>query len=413
MPFCNQAYSSYQLARRHVLNTHKLILEARKPKEKAKHGYVYNENTKEELTQHTLNNHIFNNETNAQPTNDSDSWIINNNDVLASFHQYKEKNSDPNKISTYTLETNFNEILSLSGVLVLQKRYNYRIHPDNLFPPEFLKSMRQDVMNKYYKSEPFDPQLFLQVKDILLRLQNDDTSEDTVRMELLRICCNNDDIYPDECNVIRSLVNLVPSLYDCTLKSLSESHFSASFVHPLMHGLFSSKNPTNIAHCSNLIMDEESSNKNRPDYKVDIYESYNYAYTTVIGEIKSSICSSSLLINDFYRIGIYCKEAIDKHNLDTVLGFQAAGPSITWFGMNMNHKNLYIFNEITSIKIPIKKSEIMMILGRLDDLKLLSRTHRTSCIPSLRNTLFYSCPTFPISDFDTPESSKINKKKLL
>jgi hypothetical protein len=76
---------------------------------------------------------------------------------------------------------------------------------------------------------------------------------------------------------------------------------------------------------SKLIADEQDTlNKNRSDYKVNVYEAYNYSYTNVYGEIKPSKDGSPpLLVNDLYRVAIFSKDAVDKFNLKTVFGFQA------------------------------------------------------------------------------------------
>lgn len=78
---------------------------------------------------------------------------------------------------------------------------------------------------------------------------------------------------------------------------------------------------------SNLVPDEQSeSNVNRPDYKVDVYQAYKYLYTNVYGEIKASkSISSSLLANDFCRITIFCKDALDQQKLNHTIGFQVTG----------------------------------------------------------------------------------------
>lgn len=78
---------------------------------------------------------------------------------------------------------------------------------------------------------------------------------------------------------------------------------------------------------SNVVADEhEAANNNRPDYKVDVYDAYQYAYTNVYGEVKSAKnVSLPLLAHDFCRVAIFCKDACDKLKLGHVIGFQAIG----------------------------------------------------------------------------------------
>ncbi|KAG1165646.1 hypothetical protein G6F46_006897 [Rhizopus delemar] len=108
-----------------------------------------------------------------------------------------------------------------------------------------------------------------------------DVSDDIARIQLLRLCRELKD---EECYVIQAIVELIPSFYDHNMKILSETDISFNCVHPLIHGFFSSKLPSKVAHCSNLMVDEqETSNKKLLDYKIDAYESYEYAYIFAYG----------------------------------------------------------------------------------------------------------------------------------
>lgn len=83
--------------------------------------------------------------------------------------------------------------------------------------------------------------------------------------------------------VINAAVALISNLYDCDVKTISEAHLAASYIHPFIHGLLSCKMPTIIAHCSDTVPDERPGSENRPDYKVDIYTpGYKYNYTNVL-----------------------------------------------------------------------------------------------------------------------------------
>lgn len=66
----------------------------------------------------------------------------------------------------------------------------------------------------------------------------------------------------------------------------------------------------------------------RPDYKVDMYRSYEYQYTNVYDEIKASKdIETGHLDLDFHHVVTFCKNSIDKSSLDTSIGFQVAGKS--------------------------------------------------------------------------------------
>lgn len=75
-----------------------------------------------------------------------------------------------------------------------------------------------------------------------------------------------------------------------------------------------------------MVHEKENSCTNRPDYKVDVYENYQWAFTSLFGEIKASQDATPLAkITDFHRIAIFCKDALDKQNLNNVIGVQIIG----------------------------------------------------------------------------------------
>ncbi|ORX62210.1 hypothetical protein DM01DRAFT_243718, partial [Hesseltinella vesiculosa] len=82
-----------------------------------------------------------------------------------------------------------------------------------------------------------------------------------------------------ECAVILAMVALLSYLYDCDMKPLSEAHLASSYVHPFMHGLLSTKKPSKVAHCSDIIPDEFDDVIDRPDYKIDVYASSGYRFS--------------------------------------------------------------------------------------------------------------------------------------
>ncbi|ORX43203.1 hypothetical protein DM01DRAFT_318275 [Hesseltinella vesiculosa] len=204
-------------------------------------------------------------------------------------------------------------------------------------------------------------------------------NEDKARMQLLDLCEALNDY---ERGVIRAIVGLIPEIYDCDMKSFS-----------------------------NFVADEhETANNNRPDYKVDVYNAYQYAYTNVYGEVKpSKNISSSLLAHDFCRVAVFCKDACDQLKLDHVIGFQVTGPTIIWFVMHLKYDKVYTFTEITAIDIPMKKSELLNLVGRLDDLVLLIKIHKTLCCPVATSIDNLRCPTH--STWYTGDFTQTSNKK--
>lgn len=193
--------------------------------------------------------------------------------------------------------------------------------------------------------------------------------------------------------MINAVVALISNLYDCRqsrqsrqgdVKILSEAHLSASYIHSFIHGLLPCKMPTIIAHCSNTVPDERPGSGNRPDYKVDIYTpGYKYNYTNMYGEMKPTVSMSpTLIVNDFYRLAIFTKNALDIiFYLRQSLALQAIGKTITLFVMSHSHPQLYTFTKLTRIQIPTKKSDLLNFIGHFNNLAFISSVHKNDCVP--------------------------------
>lgn len=50
--------------------------------------------------------------------------------------------------------------------------------------------------------------------------------------------------------------------------------------------------------------------------------------------------------------------------------------------MNLQHEHLYTFIEITSMEVPLKKFELLNLVGRFNDMTMLSYIHSNLCTPS-------------------------------
>ncbi|KAI9024295.1 hypothetical protein CLU79DRAFT_100264 [Phycomyces nitens] len=163
-----------------------------------------------------------------------------------------------------------------------------------------------------------------------------------------------------------------------------------------------------------MVDEQTSTNKRRPDYKTDVYESYEFAYTTTFGEIKANKdVSTGDNVVDFHRIAMFCKNAIDNFNLSTTIGFQVVGKTITFLAISLQYKHLYIFTEIVSLEIPLKKSDILNLVGRFDDLATLSYIHDNLCTPSTGDISHLRIETSQYSYVcDSLNQSKTKKHKI-
>lgn len=79
--------------------------------------------------------------------------------------------------------------------------------------------------------------------------------------------------------------------------------------------------------------------------------------------------------------------------------------------MHLQQDQLYTFTEIAAIDIPMKKSELLNFVGRLDDLMLVVKIHKTLCSPSTTIADNLRCPTHPLWYAGNRSETKSNKKR--
>lgn len=158
-------------------------------------------------------------------------------DISLKFHHYRSLCIKNSRTTTFTIEDHFNELLSMSGILVLQKRYDYQSLPINIFPPTLLQAMRSNVISKY-RRDTFNLQISSRLKTIIQRYIDEEMEERRAKIELLTL---SEEATEDERGVINAIVALLSYIYDCDMKPLSEAHLAASYIHPFVHGFFPQK----------------------------------------------------------------------------------------------------------------------------------------------------------------------------
>ncbi|EIE76337.1 hypothetical protein G6F46_005590 [Rhizopus delemar] len=439
-PFCDKTYGSFQKTRQHVCRYHNKEVGPRSANwhsifgDIAVHAYNHKNlnrykkagamivvkfaciscrnvfDRKSDLAKHVDSVHVIKKTSIEQLSSAGNNWMVQGQDFSLKFNLFRRMCQEKAAAATmFTIEDSFNELLSLSGVLVLQKRCNYHSLPTQIFPPELLQAMRADMINKCQRNS-FDPQLFLRLKRIIQQYVDDEMDETRTKIELLTICEQGNEY---EQSAINAETALIPFLYDCNMKPMSEMHLTASYIHPFVHGLLSSKMPTKVAHCANMIADELPDTNNRPDYKIYIYSpGYEYQFTNVYGEVKpNATISPTLLVNDFYRLGIFCKDAIDKFNLEQILAFQAVGSCITFFVMTLAYPQLYTFTELIRFHIPTKKADFLEMIGYLDNLIFISSIHKNYCARSTAKLSHLACPTLSWAYFESLKHNLAPRKR--
>ncbi|KAI8394038.1 uncharacterized protein BYT42DRAFT_487579 [Radiomyces spectabilis] len=450
-PDCEKQFNRFQNMKRHIFSKHGKDLTPRTNKDHGKSVdgfpvHVYNEsNVKKYTKQRTtviikfacpscnglfneaseLSHHVNNNHIKIPPSLEDvppaeNRWLVQGHDVSTKFHDYRQTCILASRTTDFAIETHFNELLAMSGILVLQRRDGYKDLPVDVFPPSLLTAARNEILASYRRDTyTFQPHVRSALQSIIQKFVDEKITETRARIELLSLCEPVDspedpETTEYECAVIMAVASLLPYLYDCDMKPLSEAQLISSYIHPFMHGLLSAKKPAKVAHCSNIIPDEFDEAVDRPDYKIDVYASsgYQFSYTNAYGEVKKhGNVSQTLLVKDFYRLCIFSKEAIDRYNLRNVLFFQVTGNSVTFFSMHLEFSNLYTVTELARLRVPTRKCDLLDLMGHIDNLMFVASLYRDHCVISDDDLTSRRCETISSAYLDAIKKNLAPRKR--
>ncbi|CAO3620973.1 unnamed protein product [Mucor hiemalis] len=82
---------------------------------------------------------------------------------------------------------------------------------------------------------------------------------------------------------------------------------------------------------------------------------------------------------DLYKLGVFCKNAIDQNHLLGALGVQVVGTSISFYLTKKQCAGFYIMTEICHLKIPKNLTELPQLIGLVDNLCNLLHDFTTNC----------------------------------
>lgn len=231
-------------------------------------------------------------------------------------------------------------------------------------------------------------------------------------------------------SILLAIESLLISIKDVNLKPLSEHNLITNYIHPFVQCLIGSDART-ISHYSKAMVDNEDNAFNkRPDYITDVYEEFEFSHPTAFGEIKVESSKDLSKIIDFYRLGIFGKQAIENHNLSGVILFQSIGKycmkynnaySSTNFsssiGTNITFYCLKAYGgflnliEVKTITIPTTKRDITTLVAFLDEMLAITYLYKSIQKTSIDTARLFPSQTLPFMHIQTEKRTLAKTKK--
>ncbi|KAI9027250.1 hypothetical protein CLU79DRAFT_851885 [Phycomyces nitens] len=255
-------------------------------------------------------------------------WMIGDTSVSECFRQLRAYCLE-NGSKVLDIDQHFHKLLPMSSIFVVQQRHDYKRVSGQFFSTSLLRDIHRKLTKELDIEKAVSSELMGKIKKILKDFRNDNMDDLDTRMSLLSLARQQNNTA--EKNVVLAVESLIPSMKDVNLKRLSEQHIVASYVHPFVQFLVGN-GAMIVPHCANCLVDNEDTDfDKRPDYVTDVYDEYEFSHSTVFGEIKVDSSPNLGKITDFYRLALFGKQALEKHQLNGVILFQSIGTSITFY----------------------------------------------------------------------------------
>lgn len=107
-------------------------------------------------------------------------------------------------------------------------------------------------------------------------------------------------------------------------------------------------------------------NKNRPEICITSLCGNPFSTSHGFGEVKSALHNSNhfLLCKDLLWAETFCKDALDAHNMESVLGIQVIGRMIYFYILLLPANEVYVLLELGKVQIPKKPARLTEITNR-------------------------------------------------
>ncbi|KAI8877495.1 hypothetical protein K501DRAFT_337389 [Backusella circina FSU 941] len=227
------------------------------------------------------------------------------------------------------------------------------------------------------------------------------------------------DLPTNENKFKKCIIDLIRKLPPVPIaEDTNEFELSTRYVDPFLSGLFDDPdegiylrwtNETNLE----ARQDEDLSTK-RPDICISRLHGMTWASNHDYGEAKSASQggNSYSICRDLLRVGIFCKNALDTHNMEGVLGLQVIGRMITFYVLVLPSTGLYVMYELEKIKIPSCLDDLTKLIVDMPHVCRVLDTFNRICKPSVYQAIpSRHRPTITTSAFNGVFSPSQDRKR--
>lgn len=199
----------------------------------------------------------------------------------------------------------------------------------------------------------------------------------------------------------------------------NEYELSTRYIDPFLCGLFDDPDEGIylcwINETTLEAQKHEDLSMNHPDLCLSSLHGVKWKATHGYGEAKSASQGNNnfLICQDLLRIAIFCKNALDAQNMESVLGIQVIGRIITFYILVLPSTSLYVMRELAKIKVPDCLDDLTKLVMDIPHVLLVLDVFNRVCIQSLDPLMpDRHCPTIITAALNCVFSSSQDRKRL-
>ncbi|KAI9007859.1 hypothetical protein CLU79DRAFT_800452 [Phycomyces nitens] len=251
-------------------------------------------------------------------------WKVKDILVAQKFRQYQEKALEEAKEHGLYMESHLQKILALSHILLLKPSQNDAEAVD-IYGSDNLKEIQNAFTNQFFKASEI--RLSSEVQSMLLSLTIDlkdgvkTRREATQKIHRMQVGADNFTY-----RILSLVANCIAKLRCHPFnETIGEMELITSILDPVLSPMLHDPDNDMIFKWTNTqVIETEVVNGSRPDSNFILYKESSGFCSLGFGEVKSEkhATDTALLAIDLTRIAVFSKHAIDKSNVNCVLGFK-------------------------------------------------------------------------------------------
>ncbi|KAI9004817.1 hypothetical protein CLU79DRAFT_841232 [Phycomyces nitens] len=323
-------------------------------------------------------------------------WKVKDILVAQKFRQYQEKALEEAKEHGLYMESHLQKILALSHILLLKPSQNDAEAVD-IYGSDNLKEIQNAFTNQFFKASE-------------IRLSSEDLKdgvktrrEATQKIHRMQVGADNFTY-----RILSLVANCIAKLRCHPFnETIGEMELITSILDPVLSPMLHDPDNDMIFKWTNTqVIETEVVNGSRPDSNFILYKESSGFCSLGFGEVKSEkhATDTALLAIDLTRIAVFSKHAIDKSNVNCVLG-----TSIVLYACKLQDHGIYVFGELVKIKVPDSLETLPGFISCLSDIYRVIHVYYTHCTPG--QSSFDKRKTLPPPFFKVVFNQSRDKKR--